>query len=114
MIYKLERNLRHFEHCAEAGRGGDRQEDGEAADTFYFVATDEASTQAAAKKVGAGTSTKRMLGIEIEGGALRGLIGCCLDSGSSEIATSAMKNERLAVANEDSIVAAAAGVIFTT
>ncbi|CBN75989.1 hypothetical protein Esi_0264_0021 [Ectocarpus siliculosus] len=45
---KLERNLQHFDDCAVAG-SGDGADTGSS--TFYFVATDEANTQAAAKKV---------------------------------------------------------------
>ena len=44
--YKLEDNLQHFEDCAMAGGGGHT-----AGNTFFFVATDEAQTQAVAHKV---------------------------------------------------------------
>lgn len=45
---KLERDLQHFDDCAVAG-SGDGADAGRS--TFYFVATDETNTQAAATKV---------------------------------------------------------------
>eukprot|EP00903_Cladosiphon_okamuranus_P016562 g15279.t1 len=47
----LEGNLRHFEDCALGGGRGHTSGD---CDTFFFVATDEAQTQAVARKVWGG------------------------------------------------------------